>query len=269
MANLVRDELKKMHPNDLRAYIRRGEFKDHTMGVSEGYLQANLIILQKKYTFDFMLFCQRNPAPIPLLEVTELGVSKLKYLAQDADLKSDLPQYRVFVDGECIDEPYDIYRYWKDDFRAFLTGCSFSLDHVLVSSNITLRHMIQEKVPSCFITNMKCQKAGPFYGPLVVTLRPIKKSELVRVVQLASRYPLLHGSPAHIGDPSEIGIEDINRVDWGDPVEVKKDEVPVFWACGLTSHVVCLRAKPEIMITHYPGKLLIADRLISQSALIS
>jgi len=266
--NFSREELKKIHPKDIRALMRRQDFKDHTMGVAEGYVQANLAILPKKYAFDFMVFCQRNPKPCPILEVTEPGVSKLRYLSQEADLRSDLSQYRVFKNGECVDEPYDISHYWKDDFVAFLLGCSASFDHILVASNINVRHMQEGKIPSVYITNIQCNPAGPFKGSLVVTMRPIKKNELIRVIQITSRYPLSHGSPVHVGNPKEIGIEDIRKVDWGDQSEIEEDEVPVFWACGVTPQVICLNAKPEIMITHYPAKMFIADQLIFETALI-
>jgi len=264
-----RQELKKIKPEQLRPYIRRQEFKDHTVGIAEGYTQANLVILPQRYALDFMVFCQRNPKPCPVLEVTEIGVSKLKYLAQEADLKTDLPQYRVFKNGECVDEPYDISRYWRDDFVGFLLGCSASLDHALVSSNIRVKHMEKMVVPSVYITNIQCAPAGPFKGRLVATLRPIKKNELNRVIQLCSRYPLSHGSPVHFGNPKEIGIDDIKKVNWGNPCEIEADEIPVFWACGVTPQVICLNAKPEIAITHYPGKLFVADQLMAETALIA
>ncbi len=266
--NFSREELKKMHPKDIRALIRSQDFKDHTMGIAEGYTQANLAILPKKYAFDFMVFCQRNPKPCPVLEVTEPGVSKLRYLSETTDLKSDLSQYRVFKNGECVDEPYDISKYWRDDFVAFLLGCSASFDHILVSSNINVHHMREGKIPSVYITNIQCNPAGPFKGPMVVSFRSIKKNELIRAIQITSRHPLLHGSPVHIGNPKEIGIEDMRKVDWGDPSEVHEDEVPVFWACGVTPQAVCLNAKPEIMITHYPAKMFISDQSISEFALM-
>lgn len=262
------ENLRKMEPREIRTYIREEEFKGNTMGVSEGFVQANLAILPRKYALDFMIFCQRNPKPCPVIEVTEPGMSTLTFLAQDADLKTDIPQYRVFKNGECVDEPYDIKKYWQEDFVAFLLGCSASFDHTMVASNIYVSHMKEHKVPSVYITNIQLNPAGPFKGRLVVTMRPIKKDELILVIQLTSRYPFSHGAPIHVGDPSEIGIKDINEVDWGDPSVINDGEIPVFWACGVTPQVVCMEAKPEIMITHYPAKLFIADQPFSETALI-
>lgn len=255
-----REELKKAHPREIRAMMREGKFKDHTMKLSEGYTQANMAIIPKRHALEFMIFCQRNPAPCPVLEVTEPGVPTLKYLSDIADLRTDLPQYRVFKEGVCVDEPYDINEYWRDDLVVFLIGCSATFDHVLNASGISLRHFEQNKVPSVYITSLECEKAGPFESHLVVSERPIKLRQLNQVIQITSRFPLMHGAPIHVGDPNLIGIEDMGKVDWGDPSEVLDDEIACFWACGVTPQTAALRAKLDLVITHYPAKMFISDR---------
>jgi uncharacterized protein YcsI (UPF0317 family) len=255
-----RETLKKMHPKDIRELIRKQEFTEHTMAIAEDYTQANLAIVPRKFALQFMIFCQRNPKPCPVLEVTEPGIPTLRYLSDSADLRTDIPQYRVFKNGECVDEPFDIAGYWRDDLVAFLLGCSATFDHVLNAEGIYLRHFEQGKVPPVFITNIQCEPAGPFKGPMVVTERPIKISQLDRVIQICSRYPLMHGTPVHYGDPKRIGIEDPDKVDWGDRTVVLHDEIPVFWACGVTPQTIAMNAKLDLMITHYPAKMFLTDR---------
>jgi len=264
-----RKEFEKWHPKDIRSMMRKEAFKEHTMKLAENYVQANLAIVPKKFALEFMIFCQRNPRPCPILEVTEPGVSTLKYLSDNADLKTDLPQYRVFKDGECIDEPYNIKEYWRDDLVAFLLGCSATFDHVLDAAGIELRHFREGKVPSIYITNIRCKPAGPFRSPMVVSERPIKFKQLSQMIQITSRYPLMHGSPIHVGDPKMIGIKDMNKIDWGDQSDISEDEIPCFWACGITPQTAALNAKLDIMITHYPAKMFISDRRNVEFATIS
>lgn len=265
-----REALKKMHPKDIRNLIRKGDFKEHTMGVADGFAQANLAIVPEKYALEFMIFCQRNPKPCPILEVTEPGVSRLKYLSDSADLRTDLPQYRVFKDGKCVDEPYEILEYWRHDLVAFLLGCSATFDHVLHGSGITLMHFKGGyKVPSIYITNIQCEPVGPFRGPMVVSGRPIKIAQMNQVIQICSRYPLMHGSPIHIGNPRLIGIEDVKKVNWGEKMEVSEDEIPMFWGCGVTPQSVALNAKLDLLITHYPAKMFLSDRRNYEFAVIS
>jgi uncharacterized protein YcsI (UPF0317 family) len=183
----------------------------------------------------------------------------LKYLSDTADLKTDLSQYRVFKDGECVDEPYDISEYWRDDLVAFLIGCSATFDHILHGAGIFVRHYEEDKVPPVFITNIECEPAGPFKGPMVVSERSIKISQLNQVVQICSRYPLMHGTPVHVGDPKLIGVKDMDKVDWGDPTITLDDELTVFWGCGVTPQSIALHAKLDLMITHYPAKMFLSD----------
>lgn len=264
-----REELKKMHPKDIRALIRKQDFKEHTMGVAEGYAQANLAIIPKKQALEFMIFCQRNPKPCPVLEVTEPGVSKLKYLSDTADIKTDIGQYRVFKDGVCIDEPYDVTKYWRDDLICFLIGCSATFDHVLHSSGVEVRHFKEGyKVPSVFISKIECEPSGPFKGPMVVSERPIKIKQLNQVIQICSRYPLMHGTPVHVGNPKLIGV-DMSKPDWGEKSDVLEDEIAAFWGCGVTPQTVAVNAKLDLLITHYPAMMFLSDRKNHEFAVIS
>ena len=239
--------------------MRSGEIDTFTPGMAPGHVQANLVILPGDLAFDFLLFCQRNPKPCPLLEVVEAGSAEPKVFAPGADLRYDVPRYRVYRYGELEAEVTDIADYWQDDMVSFLLGCSFTFDNALINAGIPLRHVDQGVNVSMFITNIETAGAGAFSGPMVVSMRPIPTEKVVRAVQVTTRFPAVHGSPIHIGDPAAIGIQDIDRSDMGDPVEVRDGEVPVFWACGVTPQAVAMSSKPPLMITHAPGHMFITD----------
>ena len=239
--------------------MRSGEIDTFTSGMAPGHVQANLVILPGDLAFDFLLFCQRNPKPCPLLEVVEAGSAEPKVFAPGADLRYDLPRYRVYRYGELEAEVTDIADYWQDDMVSFLLGCSFTFDNALINAGIPLRHVDQGVNVSMFITNIETAAAGAFSGPMVVSMRPIPTEKVIRAVQVTTRFPAVHGSPIHIGDPAGIGIQDINRSDMGDPVEVRDGEAPVFWACGVTPQAVAMSSKPPLMITHAPGHMFITD----------
>ena len=247
------------NPRELRDLIRKGEISTFTGGMAPGHVQANLVILPRDLAFDFLLFCQRNPKPCPLLEVVEAGSAEPKRFAPGADLRHDLSKYRVYRHGEMVAEETDISHYWQDDFVSFLLGCSFTFDNALMRAGISLRHIEQGVNVSMFITNIETEPAGVFSGPMVVSMRPIAPEKVVRAVQVTSRFPSVHGSPVQIGDPAAIGIQDIHRSDMGDPLEVQEGEVPIFWACGVTPQAVAMRSKPPLMITHSPGHMFITD----------
>ena len=246
-------------PSELRALIRSGEWNGITAGLAPGYVQANLAILPRDLAFDFFLFCQRNPKPCPLLEVLEPGRFEPKGIAPGADLRSDLPRYRVFRYGESAGEEEDIHSLWRDDLVSFLLGCSFSFETALVEARIPLRHVDEGKNVSMYITSIETAPAGVFSGPMVVSMRPIHHTQVVRAVQVTSRFPSVHGAPVHIGDPAAIGVSDITRPDYGDPTTIGEGEVPVFWACGVTPQAVALRCAPPFMISHSPGHMFITD----------
>lgn len=256
------------NPKEARELIRRGELSRPTCGIAPGYTQANLVILPKELAFDFFLFCQRNPKPCPILEVLEAGKYEPVLTAPGADVRVDVPLYRVYKDGELICEDRDITRYWSSEMVSFLLGCSFTFETALIRAGISLRHIVEGKNIAMYVTNIQAIPAGIFFGPVVVSMRPIPVAKIVRVVQITSNFPSMHGAPIHIGEPERIGIDDLAQPDYGDPVALKDDEVPVFWACGVTPQAVALRSKPSLMITHSPGHMFITDLLDEDFAIL-
>lgn len=249
------------HPRKIRELIRRGELIRPTCGLAPGYAQANLVILPREVAFDFFLFCQRNPKPCPVLEVLEPGKYEPVLTAPTADIRTDVPRYRIYRNGELVSEEREITKYWRRDLVSFLLGCSFTFETALIRAGISLRHIEEGKNVAMYITNIATVPAGIFSGPLVVSMRPVSLAKVVRAVQITSRFPSVHGAPVHIGDPEKIGLTDLAKPDYGDPVEIKKDEVPVFWACGVTPQAVALKSKPPLMLTHSPGHMFITDLL--------
>ena len=253
------DNLASMTPQAARALFRADKMIEPTAGISKGYTQANLAILPKDLAFDFLLFSQRNPKPCPILDVTDVGSPEPTIMAPGADLRYDVPKYRVYVKGQLTDEPTNLEKYWRDDLVAFLIGCSFTFESPLMDAGIGIRHIEEKCNVPMYITNMQCAPAGVFHGPTVVSMRPIPYEKVVRAVQITSRFPAVHGAPVHIGNPAHIGIKDISKPDFGDAVTIKDGEVPVFWACGVTPQAVAMTVKPELMITHAPGHMFICD----------
>ena len=247
-------------PDDVRQLIRSGNLVQPTSGIAPGYVQANLAILPRDLAFDFLLFCQRNPKPCPLLEVVEAGDVEPAQFAPGADLRTDVPLYRVYEYGEMTAEVEDISEFWRDDLVSFLLGCSFSFESALTRAGIPLRHIERETNVSMFITDIPATSAGVFNGPTVVSMRPIRQEQVVRAVQVTSRFPAVHGAPLHVGDPTAIGIDDIMQPDFGDPTEIRSGEVPVFWACGVTPQAAAMASRPPMMITHSPGYMFITDK---------
>jgi len=253
------NDLMSGSPEEVRALIRRGELTRPTAGLAPGYAQANLVVLPEDLAFDFFLFCQRNPGPCPVLEVVESGRYEPSLTARGADLRVDIPLYRIYRDGELVAEERDVTGYWDDDLVCFLLGCSFTFDAALIRAGIRLRHIEQGKNVAMYVTSIEARPAGMFSGPIVVSMRPIHEPKVVRCVQITSRFPMAHGAPLHIGNPAKMGIRNIEHPDYGDYVEIKEDEVPVFWACGVTAQAAALRSRPRLMITHSPGHMFITD----------
>jgi len=247
------------NPGEVRKLIRQGELMRPTCGLVPGYTQANLVALPAELAFDFFLFCQRNPRPCPVLEVLEPGKHEPALTAPGADIRVDVPLYRVYRDGELVSEESDVSAYWNENLVSFLLGCSFTFETALIRDGISLRHLDEGKNVAMYVTSIQTTPAGMFAGPLVVSMRPIHLEKVVRAVQITSRFPAVHGAPLHIGSPEKIGIGDLSRPDYGDPVEIRDDEVPVFWACGVTPQAVALQSKPSLMITHAPGYMFITD----------
>ena len=245
-------------PPDLRSIIRAGQWTNPTTGLARGYVQANLVILPEEYAFDFLLFCVRNPQPCPILDVLEPGQVEPR-IASGADLRTDLPKYRIYERGVLRFEVEEITDIFHKGMVSFLLGCSFSFENALIEAGIPVRNIEEGKNVSMYITNRPCVPAGPFSGPLVVSMRPMKPEEAIGASQITTRFHFTHGAPIHLGSPREIGIEDIACPDFGEAVSIKPDEVPVFWACGVTAIKAAASANPPILITHCPGHMFISD----------
>lgn len=257
-------ELADLSPQHIRHAIGAGQWRRPTAGLAAGFTQANLAIVPRTLAYDFLLFCQRNPRPCPLLEVLDVGDPEPRELAPGADLRTDIPRYRVYRHGVLADEVDDIIAYWRDDLVSFLLGCSFTFEHPLMQAGIGVRHIdLGVNVPM-FITNRQCKPAGVFQGPMVVSMRPILHEQVVQTVQITSRFPAVHGAPVHVGDPMSLGIRDTQQPDFGDAVPIAMGETPVFWACGVTPQAVMMQVKPELAITHAPGHMFITDRRDSE-----
>ena len=242
-----------------RAPIRLGTWTTHTSGLAEPLVQGNLVILPRADAADFLLYCQRNPKPCPLLAVGEAGDPRLSTLGADIDIRSDVPRYRVWRHGELVDQPTDIKALWRDDLVSFVIGCSFSFEQALLDEGLPLRHIKLKRNVAMYRTNVATVAAGAFQGPLVVSMRPLRAADAIRAVQITSRLPAVHGAPVHLGDPALIGINDLALPDYGDAVPVMPDELPVFWACGVTPQAALAAARPALCITHAPGAMLITD----------
>jgi len=265
---MIQTEVKAMSPGEFRNLVRKGEWTDITMEACQGYAQANLAVVPKEYAFDFLLFCNRNPRPCPVLDVTEIGDPHPKLMAPEADLRTDLPKYRVFKDGELIDEPTDVIKYWRDDLVGFLLGCSRTFVWALRATNIPFRRY------GAYLTTIPCVPAGRFHGHMVVSVRAFyNASDAVRAVQISSRHLFMHGPPVHIGDPRDIGIENLGKPDsfnpWRPVAELPKPgEIVMSWGCGITLGVVAMESKIPFMITHSPAHMFVTDRLGEELAVL-
>lgn len=253
---------------EARLAIRNGTWTAPTSGIAPGFVQGNLAILPAALATDFLRFCQLNPKPCPVLAVGAPGDWRLPSLADDLDIRTDICRYRVFKNGQVIDEPTDVMKHWRDDLVIFALGCSFSFEEALTEDGIELRHVTENCAVSMYRTNVPTTPAGPFHGPLVVSMRPLKPADAIRAIQITTRFPAVHGAPVHIGKPELIGIKDINKPDYGSAVTINSDEIPVFWACGVTPQSVVDTVKPEFCITHYPGTMLVTDRKNTEFAIM-
>jgi uncharacterized protein YcsI (UPF0317 family) len=252
-------DLRQATGAEVRRLARSGELVGPTPGLALGYVQANLVVVQRDIAFDFLLFCQRNPKPCPLLDVTEPGDAEPKFVAPGADLRTDVPCYRVFENGELVEEPSRLLAWWRDDLVGFLLGCSFTFENALLQAGLPVRHIEQGRNVPMYRTNIACKPAGVFRGPMVVSMRPMTPAQAIGATRICSRFPRAHGTPIHFGDPEAIGIRDIEKPDYGDPVEIRSGEVPVFWACGVTPQAVIMQARPTLCLTHKPGHMFVTD----------
>ena len=246
-------------PDALRAAIRRGAWNGPTAGLAPGHAQANLVVLPKADALDFLRFCVHNPQPCPVLEVTDPGATEPVHTAPGADLRTDVPRYCVYREGDLVEEPEGVADHWRDDLVSFLLGCSFTFERAMLAEGLPLRHLEQRVNVPMYRTSIACRPAGRFSGPLVVSMRPMRPDQAIRATQLTARFVRAHGAPVHVGDPGAIGIERIDRPDYGDAVDIHDDELPVFWACGVTPQAVATTSRPELMITHAPGHMFVTD----------
>jgi uncharacterized protein YcsI (UPF0317 family) len=268
VASIRRTEPNTDTGGGARQAIRGGLHRGPTAGLAPGYVQGNLAILPHALAADFMRFCQLNPKPCPLIGVSAPGDWRIRELGEDLDIRTDIPRYRVWKNGELAAEPDDLNGVWRDDLVSFVLGCSFSFEEALMAEGIELRHIARGCNVPMYRTSIATAQAGPFHGPMVVSMRPMTPANAIRAVQVTTRFPAVHGAPVHIGKPELIGIKDVMKPDYGDAVEVRDDELPVFWACGVTPQSVIATVKPEFCITHYPGSMLVTDRKNTEFAIM-
>jgi uncharacterized protein YcsI (UPF0317 family) len=264
--NTVADNIDLSSALTVRHAARAGQWAGHTSGLAPSHVQGNVVILPRALADDFLRYCQRNPRPCPVLAMSEPGDPRLPRLGHDLDIRTDVPRYRVWRHGELVDEPTDVRDLWRDDLVSFVIGCSFSFEQALLDEGLKMRHIDQNKNVAMYRTNIETHAAGVFAGPMVVSMRPLRAAAAIRAIQVTSRFPDVHGAPVHLGDPSLIGIADLSKPDYGDAVDVLPDELPVFWACGVTPQAALQRARPEFCITHAPGAMLVTDLLNRQLA---
>lgn len=255
------DNFLHMTPKEMRKVIRAGGYAGQTSGMCPGYAQCNLAAIPKEYAEDFLRFTKLNAKPCPVLEVVPAGERLTKEIASGADVARDIPKYRVYEYGRLAGEYEDASVLWRDDLVAFLIGCSFSFEDALIKAGLPVRHIEEGRNVPMYNTNIALESAGVFGGNMVVSMRPMTREQAVRADEITARFPRVHGAPVHLGDPSKIGIMDINRPDFGDAVTIKPGEVAAFWACGVTPQAAVMRAKLPFVITHAPGHMLITDTL--------
>jgi uncharacterized protein YcsI (UPF0317 family) len=246
-------------PRQVRLAIRSGRHRGHTAGLAPGRVQGNVCILPREYAEDFRAFCERNPKPCPLLAMSKPGDPRLPQLGEDLDIRTDVSRYRVFRDGRLEGEVDHLRDLWREDLVTFILGCSFSFEQALMEAGLPLRYVEEGTNVPMFRTSIDTVPAGPFRGKLVVSMRPFKPADAIRAIEITARYPRVHGSPVHLGRPDLIGIDDLEKPWAGDPTQVREDELPLFWACGITPQSVVLDAKPTLCITHAPGHMLVTD----------
>lgn len=244
---------------DVRRLARSGQLKGPTPGLALGFVQANLVVVPQRLAFDFALFCQRNPKPCPLLDITDVGSAEPALVAPGADVRTDVPRYCAYRYGELVEEPDDLRSWWQPDLVAFLLGCSFTFESALLAAGLPVRHLEQGCNVPMYHTNLPCRPAGPFRGRMVVSMRPMTPEQAEQASAICARFPRAHGAPVQVGEPGALGIGDLDKPDFGDPVEIRKGEVPVFWACGVTPQAVAMEARPALLLTHKPGHMFLTD----------
>ena len=251
---------QKLDNNQLRKLIKSEKFKGQTSGLAKNFLQTNLIMLDKSYALDFMIFCQRNPKSCPLVGVTNVGDPFFRTLGKNIDVRSDVPSYNIYKNGELYKLTNNISDLWSEQLIAFAIGCSFTFEHSLIQNGFKIDHIESNKIVPMYKSNIKNKVSGPFKNTMVVSMRIFKKSQVNEVINICQSFHWAHGKPVHVGDPSKIGINEINNPDWGDkPRLLLEDEVNVFWACGVTPQNAILNSDIPFCISHTPDHMLITD----------
>ncbi|WP_291296281.1 D-glutamate cyclase family protein [Elioraea sp.] len=261
---LDREALSRAPPHAVREAIRERRWTGNTKRLALGFHQANVTIVPERHAFDFMRFCQRNPRSLPLLDVTDPGDPSPPIAAPGADLRTDIPAFCIYRNGVLAERVTDLSAVWRSDHVAFLTGCNLSMDQVLIEAGIAFPHLVREDAfPAQYRSSLAARAAGVFQGPVVLSYRPVPEAQLLRVIELTSRFPLCHGGPVHIGDPSRVGITDLAAIDWGRRPDPAPGTVPCFWACGITAQAAAEASGIPEMITHAPGHMFVTDLPVS------
>lgn len=245
--------------NNLRHQIRTGTFTKSTAGLMPGYVQANYVALPKEYALDFMIWCLRNPRPCPLIEVLKDGETTSNNFLNGLDVRLDIPLYRILSSSEPEKSIVDICDIWRPDLYSFLLGCSYTLDDLLIEHGIPVRHVEANTIVPMFQTNIETVPCGHFSGPVVVTMRPMTDVQANEAVKITENLHFAHGGPICVGNPRALGITDLSNPDFGEPVQIQSDEIPIFWACGVTTQVALANANVDFAITHAPGRMLITS----------
>lgn len=250
-------DLEPLPLDEIRSIIRANTYTGHTAGLATGFQQCNVVILPEVHALDFARYCHRNPRPCPLIDISDTGDPAMRGLGCDVDIRIDVPLYNIYRNGQLEEQLPDVRALWHSNLVAFALGCSFTFEHALVLRGIGMRHIEEDRTVSVFRTSIGTVSSGQFGGGMVVSMRPIKRSQVDEVMQICARFPHAHGAPIHVGDPAQLGITDLTQPDWGEAVEVRSDELPVFWACGVTPQAALLEVKPDLCITHTPGRMLL------------
>lgn len=246
-------------PAEIRHAARHGRLAGPTAGLALGYQQANIAIVPQAAADDFLAYVRANPAACPLLAVGAPGDSRLSALGAGIDIRTDLPRYRIFRDGEAVEDVAEISALWRDDLVTFALGCSLGFEVALAGTGIHLRCHAPGANCSAFDSAMETVAAGPFCGPLVVTMRAVPEDQVDRVRELTAAHPETHGAPVHVGDPAAIGVDLGRPIDGIGLTDIRPGEVPVFWACGVTPQRALERTKLSLAISHAPGHMLVTD----------
>lgn len=253
-------------PRWFRRLFREGKASDvrTTSGICSGYYQANLVILPGSVADEFRTWCQKNAQAAPLLGSTSPPSRGIPELGEDMDVATDVPLYRIWRNGVHVDTPRSVADLMGpggelEDGVGFALGCSFSFESALQAAGVPVRNIDQGVNVSMYKTKLSTTPVGPFHGPLVVSMRPIPAALVDKAVEITGSMPRGHGAPIAVGEQGaqELGINLSSGPDFGDAVKMEDGDVPVFWACGVTSSLAV--SNLPLVVTHDPGYMLLTD----------